>query len=892
MSKSSVRGDERATLLAQAARAFASASERTDFLEAVCGAEPHLLADLLETVTQPAPLPASPVALEAAAPGTIISGRFRIVRPLGEGGMADVYEALDLKLGERRALKFSKSGFAHYIPSEARNAMRVTHPNICRIHEIHGGDNSVDFISMEFIEGETLLSRWRREPLPPAEAREIAVQLCRGLQAAHAAHVLHRDLKSNNIMLAQAADSSLRVVILDFGIAVPFDDGDGPPSSIVSGTPNYIAPERWQGQPASPASDVYALGVILYEMLAGCLPFPSGTSWAARLSRLPAPPGASVRKPDPRWDRIVLGCLEPDPARRLSSAAAVLAAIERAFHVRDRRKLLLGAVAAMVLAAAPVVVWRDRIWPPPLARLAILPFTGSTGDKSVDEAVKGGAFQVAAQLESLGAAARRVVVIPVEESIRYEVTTPAAALARLGATHALSGVISSGESGVTLRAAVADAHTGETVREFQGDFRPGDLAQLSTSLAGVVTSAFHLDRAPPARVAPAAYPQYAAGLAALRRNPPDPGKAIAAFEKAAAADAASPLVFGGLAEAYQTRFEITKERRWLEQASLNARRAESLNPDSPPVLLVMGAIENSEGNPERAIELFRRAAQLEPDNSDAWRRIGLAYQRINRDADATAALRKAIQLAPGYYLPHYSLGFVHFRAGRYSEAIDEFRAVTVLAPELASAWASLGGVLVAAEREAEAEPALRQSIQLRETRAALNNLSVLLRYQHRDAEAVGVLQRALKAGSEDAGLRLNLGNALRRVGRSQESRESFQRASELARAALLLDPRDSAARARLAYAMVQLGRPELAADEALQAARMAPTEYSVLFWSVMTMESLGRRAGAFPLLASASYENLRDIRRQPDLADFARDPRFTALLERSASARLRRKEGK
>ena len=870
-------------MLLHAATAFPIGAERRDFLEAVCGVDPLLIEKVLKLAALPI---VAPILISEGKPvevGDILSGRFQILRQLGEGGMGTVFEALDLKLGERRALKFSKAGYAQSMPPEARNALRVTHPNICRIHEIHGGAGSSDFISMEFIEGETLLSRWRREPLPQSEAVEIARQLCRGLDAAHAAHVLHRDLKSGNVMLARQADSSIRAVIMDFGIARPFEERETP-SSSVSGTPKYIAPERWQGTPASVASDVYALGVILYEMIAGRLPFEPGTPWASRLTQLPGPPSRSDRKPDPRWDAIVLRCLEPDPTGRFHSPADVLAAIERAFRVRDRRKLLLAALVAAMAVAAPVVIMRDRIWPPPLARLAILPFTGSSGDKAVDEAVKGGLFQVAAQVESLGASARRLVIIPLEESIRNEVTTPAAAATRLGATHAMTGVIDTGIKGVNLRASISDANSRETVRDFNAEFQPGDLAALSTSLAGVITSAFHLDRAPPARIAPAAYPRYAEGLAALRRIPPDPRQAIAAFEAAGKLDNASPLIYGGLAEAYQREFENTRERRWLELASVNARRAETLNPDSPPVLLVMGSIEEAESMPERAIERFQRAAQLEPNNSEAWRRIGLAYQRINRGADATAALRKSIQLAPGYYLPHNSLGFVHFRAGRFSEAIAEYETVTKLAPELVAAWSSLGGALLAAEREAEAEPVLRQSIKLHETRAALNNLGVLLRYRHRDAEAVAVLELALKAGADDTGLRLNLGNALRRVGRLQESREHFQRASELARGALLLDPRDASARARLAYALVRIGKPELAADEALQAVRMSPSEYSVIFWSAMTLESLDRRSDVFPLLASASYERLRDLRRQPDLAEFVRDPRFAALLDKAANA--------
>ena len=151
------------------------------------------------------------------------------------------------------------------------------------------------------------------------------------------------------------------------------------------------------------------------------------------------------------------------------------------------------------------------------------------------------------------------------------------------------------------------------------------------------------------------------------------------------------------------------------------------------------------------------------------------------------------------------------------------------------------------------------------------------------------MQRGLAAGADDATIRLNLANALRRTGRIAEARENYRRASELARTALLLNPRDAASRARLAYSMVQLGTPALAADEALQAVKLARSDYYTLYWTIMTLDALGRRADAYPLLANAPQQQLRDLRRQPDLADFTNDPRFPGNIiqtkERTSNGR-------
>ena len=875
---------ERFRMLSQAISELDTADERRSFLDATCAGDAELREELLHTLTVDAPVPAPAAAIEPIETGQVFGDRFHIVRKLGEGGMAAVYEALDAKLMERRALKIPKSKYSSRISDEARSALRITHENICRTHEIHTratDDGPADFISMELLNGETLLKRARREPIPQAEALDIARQLCRGLAAAHSAGILHQDFKSNNVMLTHHANGVLRVVITDFGLALPLRAAEGAPVKRIAGTPNYIAPERWKGEPASTASDIYGLGVVLYEMLAGRLPFPPGPDWSQRLNSAPEPPSRSPRRPDRRWDPIVLGCLQPDPAKRASSAAAVLAAIERAFGGLMRRRLLVAAVA-VIAAATPIVVFRDSIWPPPLVRLAILPFDGADAGSEIGRSTKGALYDISRRLESLGAASQRLVVVPLEESWHSEIASPAVAASRLGATHVLSGAVIPRGDRFSVRAAVTDTRTGEILREFTGDYLPSDISILPDALAGVVTSAFHLNKAPPSKVNAAAYPAYLRGLAAVGKIPPDFDGAASAFEEAAKRDATSATIYGNLGDAYLREYQNISDPKLLDAAKAAAQRAQSLQPDSPSVVLVLGSIEESEGRPERAIELFQRAAKLEPANPEGWRRSGLALQRIGRDADAIADLRRAVQLAPDYYLPHQSLGYALFSSGRYAEAVEEFRTVTRLAPGSAEAHASLGGMLLILERDVDAENELRKAVRLHESSSVLNNLAVVLAYEHRDAEAVDALQRALRRNPDDPGTRLNLALALRRLGKERDAREQFEHAAALSRAELLRDPRNAAARARLSYALVRVGEPAIAADEAFQAARLAPREHFVVFWCVMTMEALDRRDDALNLLAGASYQRLKDLRRQPDLAGLARDPRFVALLRDSS----------
>lgn len=261
-------------------------------------------------------------------PGTILANRFRIVSLIGRGGMGEVYRADDLELGQAVALKFLPKG-ALGVPAaveqlrrEVRNARQITHPSVCRVYDI-GEHEGHAFLSMEYVDGEDLASLLRRiGRLPMAKASEIAQQICAGLAAAHSRQILHRDLKPANILV----DGRGFAHITDFGLTTRADEDTGE----TSGTPAYMAPEQFLGNPASPRTDLYALGLVLYELYSGKRPF-DGVSFAEckqqHLREAPPPPGESVRDLDPAIENATLWCLEKYPARRPTSAAAISAAL-------------------------------------------------------------------------------------------------------------------------------------------------------------------------------------------------------------------------------------------------------------------------------------------------------------------------------------------------------------------------------------------------------------------------------------------------------------------------------------------------------------------------------------------------------------------------------------
>jgi len=267
---------------------------------------------------------------ERYVPGAILAGRYRVSGLLGRGGMGEVYRADDLKLGQPVALKFLPEELAAdperlaLLLDEVRLARRVAHPNVCRVYDVGEADGH-PFISMEYVDGEdlaTLLLRIGR--LPRDKAAQLARQICAGLAAAHDEGIVHRDLKPANVMV----DGRGRARITDFGQARRATSVEG--AAARQGTPAYMAPEQLAGREATARSDLYALGLVLYELFTGRRPFAARTAAEAldeRASGLPSRPSNHVENLDPAVERAILRCLEPDPEQRPTSALAVAAAL-------------------------------------------------------------------------------------------------------------------------------------------------------------------------------------------------------------------------------------------------------------------------------------------------------------------------------------------------------------------------------------------------------------------------------------------------------------------------------------------------------------------------------------------------------------------------------------
>ena len=326
-----------------------AAAERESHVAQACGGDTELrdeILDLLKRHDRPdafvdrlmAP-PGTPGLMTFQA-GKLISGRFRIERFIGEGGMGEVYAALDTELGTRVALKtmhphLASERFADRFRREVHLARQVTHPSVCRIYDA-GRDGSTLYLTMELLEGETLAARLSRGGvMSTGDALPIIRQLCAGLEAAHAAGIVHRDLKSGNVILAGE-----RAVITDFGLArlVEPEAGAGVSTAVAIGTPAYMAPEQMEGATAGPAADIYALGVVIYEMLTGHRPFEDASPLVLAVKKSkdpPAPPRRWVDLPV-AWESVILKCLALRPEDRFADAGEIVAALDGGKTVRVR----------------------------------------------------------------------------------------------------------------------------------------------------------------------------------------------------------------------------------------------------------------------------------------------------------------------------------------------------------------------------------------------------------------------------------------------------------------------------------------------------------------------------------------------------------------------------
>jgi len=895
--------DERVMELLEAAMRL-PAQEREGFLRSQCGSDDDLYKEALEELLWEErlgdflkePFLTFVAAAAPFQPQQVVANRFEILREIGEGGMGFVYEAFDRRLQQRIAIKAAKPGFQRLLTPEIRVALHVSHQNVCRLHEIHtteGERGEVDFLTMELLEGETLSARIARGKISKDEELQIALQLCAGVAEAHRSGILHRDLKAGNVILCTEPDGSCRAVITDFGLASPLELSASNPG----GTPGYMAPELWNGGSASKSSDVYALGVIFYQMVTGVMPYSpvwKGASPSAKTHTQPAhsrlddslyeaatepPPAPStrVRNLDSRWDRTVMRCLALSPEDRLQTAEEVRHELTKR-HI-PKTPFVAAAVLLLVIAALfwfipPLHRRVAELIHPPHVRLAMFPFEAPP---DLRNAAEGTSQEVLSRLRAMDSGRRTVAFIPASTLHDMQIQNPEQAVQVLGATHALQVKLDEDRADKTVHATVTDLSSHLPVNELTLRYRADNLGDMPTAIAGIVASAFRLSEINTPTLSPAASTLYLQGLVLMKGASENADDAIQLFKQAAAADPHSPLPLTGMVDAYITKYKGNRDARDLESAAEALALAQSMNPDSPRVLLASGSLNGAKGQYLRAMADYRRVLELEPKNVQAYLSLGDTYDRLNMPDEAVKAYQSAIQLDPNYYEPYQSLGIFYYYRGKYKEAADYFRKTVERGPGLNGAYANLGASLIELKLDDEAEKALLKSLEIKRTARALNSLGALKAYQGKDNEALVYYQEALLQEPNELINLVNVADVCRRLKRTAEANTTYRKALQLAQSELAHNPTNARSRAYVGYFSARLGDKDRANQEIAQALALAPADSNVIRRAAITYEALDERDQAFAVLRDATPALITQIKRHPDMADFSRDPRFREL---------------
>lgn len=847
--------------------------------------------------------------------GEIIMSRFRILRYLGGGGMGEVYEALDLELG-RVALKTIRPEIADdpdtlsRFKREVQLALRITGPHVCRIHAFYvlpncTGKSTRAFLTMEFLDGITLADKLRSSgPVPWQEAKLIALDICRGLQTIHEAGIIHRDLKSSNIMITLRGGCAC-AVLMDFGLAQEarssVAEEDSRPAltsrGAVVGTPEYMAPEQFACDHVTPATDIFALGVVLYELVTGNQPFPSGTILhaAVQRGRRPAAP-STVRKGLPhRWDGILYRCLEFDPARRYQTAAAVAADIRNPLFSKTalRRtwlRMAAGLVSLIVLLLGLLLVpaVRERAQGILLAsrekRIAILPFEVAAGDPQTQALGDGLTNSLAGALSNLDASNSHLWVTPPAELRARNVKDAEGALREFGATIVVMGRFERNDQGANLALTLVDTRKMKEIGYAEITSQAGDLVTLEKEAMTRLGRLLNLSNAENAlngetASVGSAYKDYLTGLGYIQRYdiPGSLDAAILSLRRAVTADPQFALGFAELGEAYRLKYQLDQNQQWLAEAQSYSDTALNLDRGIALPYVTLAHIHELSGQRDLALDEVQRALRIDPANANTLDSLAYIYEHLGNAALAEATFEKVVALRPDDWNSYEELGNFYERQHELSLALAQYQDALELSPDSAQVYSNIGQAYLDSGDPRllpAAMTALQKSIALAPTYYALANLGVLYGNERRYSDYAAFTERALQLNGLDWRVWDNLVLAYEWMRDEKKADMALHEMGQRLEVDVKLKPRDADAQSTLAIVYAHDGLRDKAVRHVQTALALAPTDPAVLSNIADAYESLGQRREALAYLNQAFRKGLtrEDAEGDPWLQAVVKEP--------------------
>ncbi len=824
------------------------------------------------------------------------------MRTIGGGGFGVVYEARDLQLHRSVAFKLVRPGRLEagedHLVREAEVIAQLSHPNLVTLFDVGRCDHG-PYLVLELLRGETLQERRKQGPLLVAEAARIAVEIAKGLAHAHARGVVHRDLKPSNVFLCRDG----QVKLLDFGLSRAFGR-----RRVSGGTPAYMAPEQWHQAPEDERTDVYALGVMLFEMLTGELPFPADDEGEATLSRRKAPalevPGAQA------LGDLIARMLEKQATGRPRDGAEVLPALS-AVHARlqepqatpagpvrrirrERRALPLAAAGvALASMAALALVTVKRPWsvtPAPRARaILVLPFA-NVSDSPENEYFSDGLteeilltltrlreLKVAARSSSFYFKNRKVTIADMAQRLQVDVV--------------LEGSVRRDGDRVRIAADLVDARSGFHMWAQKYDRKIEDVLGIQDEIARQVVGALEivLSRASESQLhqpragSLVAYDLHLKARAQLRlpgsRETLD--RATALFEQAIAADPQFAQAYAGLCETWLARYELDRAGEAMAEAEGACQRALSRNQEAAEVYVALGSLHLASGRYQQAEKEFQHATTLANGTVEALLGLARTREAQRRPEEAEKLFQQAARLDPGYWRVHLLRGNFLLHGGRYAEAARSYAEEIALTPDNPRAHNRLGAAYYGAGDLEKAVQAWRVSLELAPTPSAYSNTGTSYFYLGRFADAGAMYAKAVELAPRDHRLWGNLGDAYAHTaGREADGMAAYRRALALGEERLRVNPADANAISDLAHYHASLGLAARARQLSSDALKLDPENAYVHYNAALVSARLGATASALEEIerAVALGHQRHLLPRDPGLDPIRGNARFAALL--------------
>ena len=846
--------------------------------------------------------------------GSTIS-HYKILQKLGEGGMGVVYKAQDTKLLRPVALKFlspeltrdpdAKKRFVR----EARAASGLDHPNIAIVHDVDETPDGHSFICMAYYDGQTLATLLTKGMPDVVDAVRIAIQIAGGLESAHDSGIIHRDIKPSNIIITSQGE----VKIVDFGLAKLSEQARETKTQITGGTAAYMSPEQILGGEADARSDLFSLGVVLYETVTGKRPFVGEHEAALHYSIVnsePIPPSTIRSGISPELEKIILHLLEKDPKKRYQSASDVVVDLKHylgekptARPIRHLRKALRGKYPVPVVVGAALLMatiilyasgalqhWFGGPHFPDRPTIGLLPFENLTKDTTKQYICDGLSDRLTGGLARLRTTLLNSRIVPASEMRSYTGRLREACTA-LRLTLAVDGSVECRPSSITVTVnlidgdslSIIDSRTIGPVGEPSSKLEEEILSSIAQMMRVRLRSADLMALATGNTMDDRAYDLYLRGRSELKEYPHVRrlSNAIDFFKQATMIDSRYTLAYAGLGEAYWRRYDATKDVQWVDSSKAACEQARQLDSTISEVCMTVGFIYRGTGDYALAVREFKSILARDTSNADAYRELGETYRMTKDTAEAVEAYKKAIGLRPNDWLGYNALGRFYYYAYRNAEAIEMWTNVRKLRPNYGGAYSNLGALYYNRERNfSKAKECFQLAIEKDTANyTAYTNLGTLYYYDSSFELAAKAYDNAIRIRNTNFQTWAGRAAAYRALGSKNLSQEYYLEAIQLAEANAKVNLHDGETRAQLAGYYVDVGRKEDAHSMIAQALALGPKDGAILGRVAVVAEQLGEREKALKYLKRAIQNGFvpTDIDYSPEMKSLRQDPRYKQI---------------